>query len=76
MGVNEHFEAIYNAVSCQLKGFKTASKVIVTTLPKFLTITEESQALNRDGQRRLYAASNKAPQGWHKKHVFLWKGHG
>jgi len=25
MGVNEHFEPIYNAVSCQLKGFKTAS---------------------------------------------------
>ena len=27
MGVNEHFEPIYNAVSCQLRGFKTASKV-------------------------------------------------
>jgi hypothetical protein len=27
MGVNEHFEAIYNAVSCQLRGFKTASQI-------------------------------------------------
>ena len=26
MGVNEHFESIFNAVMCQLKGFKTASK--------------------------------------------------
>jgi hypothetical protein len=26
MEVNEHFEPIYNAVSCQLRGFKTASK--------------------------------------------------
>jgi hypothetical protein len=26
MGVNEHFELIYNAVSCQLRGFKTASE--------------------------------------------------
>jgi hypothetical protein len=25
MGVNEHFEPIYNDVSCQLRGFKTAS---------------------------------------------------
>jgi hypothetical protein len=27
MGVNEHFEPIYNAVSCRLRSFKTASKV-------------------------------------------------
>jgi hypothetical protein len=26
MGVNEHFEPIYNTVACQLRDFKTASQ--------------------------------------------------
>jgi hypothetical protein len=38
-GVNEHFESIYNAVSCQLRVFKTASylhKRSAHHLPAFL----------------------------------------
>ncbi len=34
MGVNEHFESIFNAVMCQLKGFKQLLRVIRYTAHK------------------------------------------
>ena len=35
MGVNEHFEPIFNAVMCQLKVFKTASNGLRIPIPPF-----------------------------------------
>jgi hypothetical protein len=35
MGVNEHFEPIFNAVWCQLRGFKTVSNRLLWSYRKY-----------------------------------------
>ena len=47
MGVNEHFESIFNAVMCQLKSFKTASKhnwVLVPLLTHLIPVNVATES--------------------------------